>query len=151
MAKRSYNADTNKWEVVQPKTKPTPASNTRKKMALAAAAVAATQKAAPKSPVKSAAKPQKTAPIPAPRTTGAPAVAPVPKARPVRAEAEKKPVVGLKLPSVANAKASAASQKLKGPVPQKKTDPMDAVRAGFPGSAKRLKASRRSANIIRAN
>jgi hypothetical protein len=44
------------------------------------------------------------------------AAAPVPKSRPKKAKA---PVKGLNLPSAANAKASAASQKLKGPVPKK--------------------------------
>lgn len=149
MAKRSYNADTNKWEVVQPKTKPTPASNTRKKMMLAARGAEAAPKAAPKAMSKSATRPQKMAPVPAARPSRADA-APVPKSRPVRDEAAKKPVAQLKLPSVANAKASVASQKLKGPVPQKKADPMDAVRGGFAGSAKRMKDARRSKNTIRA-
>lgn len=36
---RSYNADTNEWEQKKDKTKPTPASNTRKKMKKAAASV----------------------------------------------------------------------------------------------------------------
>lgn len=150
MAKRSYNADTNKWEVVQPKTKPTPASNTRKKMAMAAAASASPQKPAPKAANKAAGKPQKSAPVPAPRPARVAVAAPVPKSRPVREAPAKQPVPGLKLPSVANAKASVASQKLKGSVPQKKEDPMDAIRGGFAGSAKRMKDARRSKNIIRA-
>jgi hypothetical protein len=49
---RRYNADTNEWEVKQKKKAPTPASNTRKKMARAAAAKKATAKpAAKKAPV----------------------------------------------------------------------------------------------------
>lgn len=56
--KRRYNTDTNQWEVVKPRTGPTPASNTRKKMRAAAAAKAAAPKPAakpkPKAPAKKA-------------------------------------------------------------------------------------------------
>lgn len=54
---RRYNADADKWEVKEKKTKPTPASNTRKKMA--AKKATATAKPATK---------EKKAPIPKTRT-----------------------------------------------------------------------------------
>ncbi len=54
---REYNADTDKWSEKKPKTKPTPASNTRKKMKKAAA-----------SAPKPATKPKKKAPIPKDRS-----------------------------------------------------------------------------------
>lgn len=59
---REYNADTDKWNEKKPKTKPTPASNTRKKMKKAAA-----------SAPKPTTKPKKKAPIPKnrPRPGGA--------------------------------------------------------------------------------
>ena len=52
---RRYNMDTNEWEIKEKKTKPTPASNTRKKAAKAAKA-APTKKEAPKK--KTAPKPR---------------------------------------------------------------------------------------------
>lgn len=60
--KRRYNTDTNQWEVVKPRTGPTPASNTRKKMRLAAAAKAAAPKPAAKPKAKAKAPAKKPAP-----------------------------------------------------------------------------------------
>lgn len=48
---RRYNADTNKWEVKEKKTKPTPASNTRKKMAKKATTTAKPTAKAKKAPI----------------------------------------------------------------------------------------------------
>ena len=81
MAKRQYNADTNKWEEKAPKTKPTPASNTRKKMKKAAEAEKKKPTSAPKPAKKAAPKKEKK-------------VAPIPRDRPKK----KEPVKGLRLP-----------------------------------------------------
>ncbi len=67
---REYNQDTNEWNVKKKKDKPTPASNTRKKM---------------KSEAPKASAPKKSAP--------AKKKAPIPKDRPKKA-----PVKGLRIP-----------------------------------------------------
>ena len=59
---REYNADTDKWNEKKPKTKPTPASNTRKKMKKATASApkpATKTKKAPKPAIKKSKAPAK--------------------------------------------------------------------------------------------
>jgi hypothetical protein len=102
--KKSYNADTNKFEAVS--DKPTPASNTRKKMKRAAEA--------------NKAKSPKSKPAALKSKGSAKAKAPIPKDRPKKG---KESVKGLQLPSNERANASAASNKLKGPVPKKNKKP----------------------------
>ena len=120
MVKRQYNADTNKWEDKTPKTKPTPASNTRKKMKKAAEAEKKKPASVPKPAKKAAPKKEKK-------------VAPIPRARPKK----KEPVKGLRLPTLV--------KKLKGsPGKKKETSSIGGV---FAGKAKRDKKKSMSTNV----
>lgn len=97
---RRYNADKNEWEVKEKKTKPTPASNTRKKAKKASETKEAPKpKAKPKAKAKPA--PKKVAPVPKPRSARPQTVkeSPVPKGNNPSPGSKKPPVKGLKVPT----------------------------------------------------